>query len=99
MMELDRNPRIGRDLARKLREAGFRDVDHRVFNIPIGSWQRGKLVLSSLKAIFRCRNSRVRLSRVCKVRVPALPTSGHIVRDTPMLFEIFAHILKHQRTS
>jgi hypothetical protein len=97
-MELDRNPRIGRDLARKLREAGFRDVDHRVFNIPIGSWQRGKPVLSSLVAIFRCRNSRVRLW-VCKVRVPARPTSGHIVRDTPMLFEIFAHILKHQRTS
>jgi len=42
MEYIDRDPRIGRTLADKLRSAGLHDVHARTFQIPIGAWSRGE---------------------------------------------------------
>jgi hypothetical protein len=43
MDQLDRETRIGPNLANKLRDAGFRDVQSQIFNVPIGTWPTGEL--------------------------------------------------------
>ncbi len=42
MEYIDRDPRIGRSLADKLRSAGLHDVHSRTFQLPIGTWPRGE---------------------------------------------------------
>src|ERR1700712_5027166 len=41
-MERDRDPRIGRTLSDKMRQAGLSDVSSRTFHIPIGDWPTGE---------------------------------------------------------
>jgi Methyltransferase domain len=41
-MESDRDPRVGRTLASRLREAGLTNVDERSFRVPIGDWPTGE---------------------------------------------------------
>jgi hypothetical protein len=43
---LDRDPRVGRKLADKLRSQRFRHVRSRQYQIPIGAWHDGELSLS-----------------------------------------------------
>ncbi|KAF2395718.1 S-adenosyl-L-methionine-dependent methyltransferase [Trichodelitschia bisporula] len=57
-LERDRDPRVGRSLVEKLRQAGLREVQHRMFQVPIGAWptdptQRriGELNLDNIKAM------------------------------------------------
>jgi hypothetical protein len=53
MEYIDRDPRIGRTLADKLRNAGLHDVHARTFQIPIGPWPRGEYdITPALKHIF-----------------------------------------------
>jgi hypothetical protein len=53
-MELiDRDPRIGRTLAEKLRNAGLHDVHSRTYQIPIGPWAGGEYdITPALKHTF-----------------------------------------------
>jgi hypothetical protein len=46
LMESDRDPRVGRTLGDKLREAGFVDVQTRTFHVPIGDWPTGTCIRS-----------------------------------------------------
>lgn len=41
LMEDDRDPRVGRSLVDKMRNAGFRDVYSHTYRIPIGPWSGG----------------------------------------------------------
>ena len=50
-MEQDRDPRIGRTLAEKMRAAGLHDIHSRTFHIPIGNWSDGKLPPTSCSSI------------------------------------------------
>ena len=40
-MEVDRDPRVGRSLADKLRAAGLHDIHVRTFHVPVGTWPTG----------------------------------------------------------
>jgi len=46
LMEVDRDPRIGRHLVDKLRNAGLHDIHSRSYRIPIGPWPRGMCDIS-----------------------------------------------------
>jgi hypothetical protein len=41
-MQTDRDPRIGRTLTDKMRDAGLTDVQSRSFRVPIGDWSDGE---------------------------------------------------------
>jgi hypothetical protein len=55
MDQLDRETRIGPNLANKLRDAGFRDVQSQIFNVPIGNWPTGELAVPGSVIVLHCR--------------------------------------------
>lgn len=52
---LDRDPRIGRKLADKLRAQRFRHVRSRQYHIPIAAWHDGELHVPTLSLISELR--------------------------------------------
>jgi len=94
MEYIDRDPRIGRSLADKLRNAGLHDVHARTFQMPIGPWPTGEYdIIPVLEHICYCRQSILAEKRSIALSTLFCTQFGTFVQTWRAL--VLAHLADH----